>query len=143
LLFAATGTLLLARMQIIAFRPEYQISVEHAKNRIFYQNFGLMQAAVALPHYLDDWAKALAEVRPGFTILADLQVVNQVNDPELQNVFQIIERLIIQQGVRLLAEVHIPGLPTRSFRDQVNTSEAMPVRYFLNLWEAAQFLDDL
>ena len=52
-------------MRIIALRPEYQLMVEPALNRIFYQNFGPMQTADALPHYRADWAAALAEMRAG------------------------------------------------------------------------------
>jgi hypothetical protein len=129
-------------MHPIAFRPEYQMAVEHDKNRIFYQNFGPMQKAMALPHYRSDWAAALAEVQPGFTILADLQIVNQAN-PELVNLFREVQVHIIEKGIRLLAEVHVPGLPTRSYSDEVNANEALHVRNFLSLWEAAQFLDDL
>lgn len=129
-------------MRIIAFRPEYQILVEDAKNRVFYQNLPPMQLAMELPHYLADWATALAEVEPGFTILCDMQIVNQAC-PELLAKFQTVERLIVQRGVSIVAEVHIPGLPTRRATDEVTTSLAMPVRHFLSIWEGAQFLDDL
>lgn len=129
-------------MRIIAFRPEYQILVEDAKNRVFYQNLPPMQRALALPHYLTDWATALAEVQPGFTILCDMQVVNQAC-PELLTKFQTVEQLIVARGISIVAEVHVPGLPTRRHTDEVTTGQAMPVRYFLSIWEGAQFLDDL
>lgn len=129
-------------MRIIAFRPEYQILVEDAKNRVFYQNLPPMRLAMALPHYLSDWATALAEVAPGFTILCDMQVVNQAC-PELLARFRTVERLIVERGVSIVAEVHIPGLPTRRVTDEVTTSHAMPVRHFLSIWEGAQFLDDI
>lgn len=129
-------------MLLIAFRPEYQLTVECEKNRLFYQNFGQMQQATSLPHYIDDWAAALAEVKPGFNILSDMQIVNQVSH-DLQAVFQAVEQLIVARGVNLVAEVHVPGLPTRRCCDEVTTSQAMPVRQFLNIWEAAQFLDDI
>ena len=129
-------------MQLIALRPEYQLSVDYAKNRVFYQNFGQMQGAAALPHYLTDWAAALAEVRPGFSILSDMQVVNQVT-PALQTNFQAVEQLIVAHGVCVVAEIHVPGQSTRRHSIEVTTSQAMPVRQFLSLWEADQFLDDL
>lgn len=129
-------------MLLVAARPEYQLSVEPAKNRVFYQNFGPMQGALALPHYLADWAAALAEVHPGFTILADLQVVNQSN-PDLLATFRAVERLLAQHGAGVMAEVHVPGLPTRRHSDEVSTGAATPVRHFLSLWEAVQYLDHL
>ncbi len=129
-------------MRLICFRPEYQLSVDPAKNRIFYQNFGQMQSATSLPHYLADWQAAVAEVRPGFSILSDMQVVNQTN-PALRTEFTAVERLLVAHGVHVVAEIHVPGLPTRRHHDVVTTSQVMPVRHFLTLWEAAQFLDDL
>ncbi|WP_210520187.1 hypothetical protein [Hymenobacter terricola] len=129
-------------MLLIAFRPEYQLTVDPAKNRIFYQNFGQMQWATSLPHYVADWTAALAEIRAGFSILSDMQVVNQVN-PALRAQFMAVEQLIVAHEVRMVAEIHVPGLPTRRHSDLVTTSLAMPVRQFLTLWEADQFLDDL
>jgi len=129
-------------MRIIAFRPEYQILVEDAKNRVFYQNLPPMQLAMSLPHYLADWEATLREVEPGFTILCDMQIVNQVC-PGLREKFQKVEQMIVGRGVSIVAEVHIPGLPTRRATDEVTTGQAMPVRYFLSIWEGAQFLDDL
>ena len=126
-------------MLLVALRSEYQISVDVAKNRVFYQNFEPMQSAMFLTHYMDDWAAALAEVRPGFSILADLQVVNQAN-PDLLATFRAVERLLAQHGAGVIAEVHVPGLPTRRHSDEVSTGP-VPVRQFLTLWEAAHFLD--
>jgi len=130
-------------MVIIAFRPEYQLTVNAAKNRIFYQNFERMQWATSLPHYEADWTAALAEVGAGFCILSDMQVVNQVNPLVPRPEFLAVEQLIVAHGVRMVAEIHVPGLPTRRISDVITTSLAMPVRQFLSLWEADQFLDDL
>ena len=129
-------------MHLIAFRTEYQITVDRAHNRIFYQNFAPMRTATALPHYRTDWQAALAEVQPGFCILTDMQVVNE-NGAALLSGFQAIEQLIVQRGVQLVAEVHVPGLPTRCYTDAVTTRQAMPVEYFLDIWDATQFLDAL
>lgn len=129
-------------MRLIALRPEYQIMVEPDRNRIFYQNFGPMQTATALPYYQADWMAAMAEVTPGFHILSDMQVVNQANTALLAN-FQAVEQLIVARGVLMVAEVHMPGQPTRRHTDEVTTSRAMPVRQFLSIWEADHFLDYL
>jgi hypothetical protein len=127
-------------MHLIAFRAEYQITVDRAQNRVFYQNFGPMRNATALPYYCDDWNAALAEVQPGFCILTDMQVVNE-NGGALLNEFQAVEQLIVRRGVHLVAEVHLPGLTTRRHSDAVTTRQAMPVEYFLDIWDATQFLD--
>ena len=129
-------------MRVIAARPEYQITVQCEENRLFYQNFGPMQQAISLPNYLEDWNRALSEVRPGFSILSDMQVVNQSNQA-LLTIFRAVEQLIVGRGVSVVAEVHVPGLPTRRCCDEVTTAQAMPVRQFLTMWEAVQFLDDV
>jgi len=129
-------------MKFIAVRPEYQLAVEPDKNRVFYQNFGAMQTATQLPFYLTDWQLTLQEVRPGFTILADLEFVNRAQAPSLPPVFQAAEELLRLHGVQLVAEVHVPGDPTHLLSDEVNIGR-LPVRSFLRLWEAAQYLDEL
>ena len=128
-------------MLLIALRAEYQISVDPARNRVFYQNFAPMRSARALPHYLPDWQATLARVRPGFDVLGDMQVVNEGRSALLAT-FQAAEQLIVAAGVRLMAEVHVPGRPTRRHSDEVTTDRAMPVRHFLSVWEALQFLDE-
>ncbi|WP_201982936.1 hypothetical protein [Hymenobacter rubidus] len=129
-------------MHLIALRAEYQITVDRAQNRIFYQNFAQMRTATTLPHYCDDWRAALAEVEPGFCILTDMQVVSE-NGADLLSGFQTVEQLIVQRGVQLVAEVHVPGLATRHYTDAVTTRQAMSVEYFLDIWDATQFLDAL
>lgn len=129
-------------MLLVAFRPEYRLSVESVKNRVFNENFGAMRAATALPHYLTDWAAALAQVQPGSSILSDMQVTNRGN-PALRAVFRAAEQLIVAAGGRVVAGVHVPGRPTRQHRDEVTTGRAMPVRHFFPFWEAAHFLDEL
>ena len=128
-------------MQLIVFRPEYQLSVDRTKNRLFYQNFESMQFAPQLPHYVADWQAALAEVESGFSILSDMRVVNQAN-LKLQTSFRRVEQLIVAHGVRIVAEVHVPGAPTRRRADEVTTNQAMSVRHFMTIWEAMQFLDE-
>ncbi len=128
-------------MLLIALRPEYQLSVDQGKNRLFYQNFAAMQFARALPHYVADWQAALTQMQPGFTVLSDMQVVNQGNQALLAG-FRAVEQLLVARGVRLLAEVHMPGLPTRVSSHDISHAQVMPVRHFLSVWEALQFLDE-
>lgn len=127
-------------MRLIAIRPEYQLTVDPDKNRLFYQNFERMQCATSLPHYLADWEAALTEVSPGFCVLSDMQVVNQTHGP-LLCLFDAVAQRIRERGASLVAEVHVPGLPTRHYSDEITISHLLPVRHFLSVWEAAQFLD--
>lgn len=128
-------------MVLLALRPEYQLSVDQTRNCLFYQNFEAMQFAYELPHYVADWQAALTYIRPGFRLLSDMQIVNQAN-PALLVTFQEVEQLIVDHGVHLMAEVHIPGFPTRHYSTDINNGQAMTVRHFLSVWEALQFLDE-
>lgn len=128
-------------MHQVALRAEYQLSVDGAQNRILYENFLAMRGAVALPGYVSDWQMVLQQVRPGFSVLCDMRIVNQAN-PGLLPTFQAVEQLIVAAGVGLVAEVHVPGLPTRRYSDDVTTEQAMAVSQFMSVWEALQFLDE-
>ena len=69
------------------------------------------------------------------------QIVNHAN-PDLLAGFHAVEQLIAARGVRLLAEVHVPGLPSRFYSDDITHGHIMAVRHFLSVWEALQFLDE-
>ena len=63
-------------------------------------------------------------------------------NPALLTTFQAAEQLIVSRGVRLVAEVHVPGVSTLREADEVTTRQVMPVRHFLSVWEALQFLEE-
>ena len=129
-------------MPLIAFRPEYQITAEPAQNRLFYKVFAEMQAALALPHYLADWAAALAAVQPGFTILTNVAALTAANGA-LQADFVAAQQLIVARQVAMVAEIHRPDSPTHNASADVSTASGMPVRTFVDAWEADRFLDGL
>lgn len=127
-------------MHLIAFRPEYQITLDAIKNRIFYKPFVEINAAMELPHYLADWQQALDRVRPGFTVLTDTTQLT-TNSPALFDTFVAAQALIVAHGVRLVAEIHQPGALTAAVSAEASRRSALPVRRFVDLWEADQFLD--
>lgn len=129
-------------MALIAFRPEYQITVEADRNRIFYKPYAALLHAQALPHYLADWQLALASVQPGFTILTDI-TQHPAPNPTLMDSYVAAQQLIVRAGVRYVAEVHHPEATTEQASTAVSTRSAMPVRHFTDLWAADQFLDSL
>ena len=128
-------------MPLIAFRPEYQITAEPDQNRLFYKVFAEMQQAQALPHYLADWAAALAAVHPGFTILTNVASLTDVS-PDLQPLFVAAQQLIVAQRVAMVAEVHRPDSPTHTNSADISIRSGMPVRTFVDAWEASRFLDE-
>lgn len=129
-------------MRLIAFRAEYQITVNPDKNRVFYKPFAEMNQAAALPHYLADWQLALAEVRPGFTILTDVTQM-QAPNPHLLDTFVAAQSLLVAGGVRLVAEIYSPDSEHRATSEAASRRSALPVRRFLDLWEGDQYLDGM
>ena len=119
-------------MHLIAFRPGYQITVNPAKNRVFYKPFAEMNQATALPHYLADWQLALAQVQSGFTILTDVTQMDAAN-PHLLDTFVAPQSLLVAGGVRLVAEIHLPDSVHQATNEAASRRSALPVRRFLDL----------
>ena len=129
-------------MNLVAFRPEYQITVEPARNRIFYKHYAELAEANELPDYLADWRLALAAMRPGFTILSDMTDLPTVSD-DLAGLVGQAQQLVLSYGLLLMATVHAPGSETYYASHTVREDSGMPMRTFTDLWEADKFLDEL
>ena len=129
-------------MQLIAFRPEYQITVEIARNRIFYKHYAELTNTYDLPNYLADWQLALANMQPGFTILSDMTDLPTVSD-QLAGLIGQAQQLVASSGLRLVVTVHQPGSETFQASEIVRQEALLPIRSFTDLWEADKFLDEL
>lgn len=79
-------------------------------------------------------------MRAGFTILTDLREYATSN-VSLLDKFVAAQQLIVQAGVRHVAEVHQPDAETQAASATASARSAMPLRRFLDLWSADQFLD--
>ena len=129
-------------MRLIAFCPEYQITVEPARNRIFYKHYAELASASALPDYHNDWELALEAMQPGFTMLSDMTDLPTVSD-HLADLIGRAQQMVIGRGVRLVAAVHAPGSETYYASETVRQESGLPMRTFTDLWEADKFLDEL
>ena len=125
-------------MRLIAFRPEYQITAEPSRNRIFYKHFADLAQANDLPEYLDDWQQALDAMTPGFTILSDMTELIDVSE-QLVGLFEQVQQMLNGRGLRMIATVHAPG---NAHPHEESTAE-LPRRFFTDLWEADKFLDEV
>ena len=127
-------------MRLIAFRPEYQITAEVTRNRIFYKHFAASAQARDFPEYLKDWRQALDAMRPGFTILSDMTELPEVSGL-LAELFGQVQQLLSGRGLRMIATVHAPGI-LQAYAHEAAAPER-PRRIFTDLWEADKFLDEL
>ena len=126
-------------MRLIAFRPEYQITVEPSRNRnrILYRHFAELAHAQELPEYLHDWQQALDAMTPGFTTLSDMTELADVSGP-LAELFGQVQHMLDGRGLRMIATVYATGHNLH----EASTSER-PRRVFTDLWEADKFLNEL
>ena len=129
-------------MRLIAFRPEYQLTVDPTRNRIFYKHYQELERATELPDYLTDWKQALDSVQTGFTILTDVTNLPATSE-HLMRLFIQAQQLCVSHGVRQVAEVHSPEADTYKASRQAREQSSMPVRTFSDLWEADKYLDAL
>ena len=129
-------------MHLTAFRTEYQITVEPARNRIFYKHYAELASASELPDYLSDWQYALKAMQPGFTILSDMTNLPSVS-AHLTELIEQVQQLVIRQGVRLVAAVYPLGSETYYASEVMRKESGLPMRAFMDLWEADKFLDEL
>lgn len=129
-------------MRLIAFRSEYQLTVDPARNRIFYKHYAEPEHAAHLPDYLSDWERALDAVAPGFTILTDVTNLPTTSEALMALLVQS-QQLCVSRGVRQVAEVHSPDADTYNASRLAREQTSMPVRTFSDLWEADKYLDGL
>ena len=124
-------------VRLIAFRSEYQITVEPNHNRIFYKHFAELAHARELPEYLHDWQQALDAMRPGFTILSDMTELAELSGP-LAELFGQVQQMLDGRGLRMIATVYASGHNLHE-----DSTPERPRRVFTDLWEADKFLDEL
>ncbi|MCI1186659.1 hypothetical protein MON38_04460 [Hymenobacter sp. DH14] len=129
-------------MRLIAFRPEYQITAEPSRNRIFYKHFAELAQAQELPEYLSDWQQALDAMKPGFTILSDMTELDDVSGP-LAKLFEQAQTLLDGRGLRMIATVHAPDVALAHAATSAEAPAKYPRRSFTDLWQADKFLDEL
>jgi hypothetical protein len=116
----------------IVKREKYTIAVDPAKNRIYYTPTGFWQNPEDFPYYLQDWEKALAQVKKGFTGLADLRQF-KTPGPKIKAMLEKGQKTCLDAGMGKAAELygedafveqshdHIAkraGLKRLSFKDQ-------------------------
>lgn len=127
-------------MLLIAYRPEYHVRVDEARNRMVYERFEELTLATELPYYLSDLQRALALLRPGFTVLADLRRTLGPN-LRLLSLFLKSHTMMMQAGIGMMAEVHPASHTMYQISQVVRAQTHLPTRQFTSREEADAFLD--
>ncbi|WP_157530388.1 hypothetical protein [Hymenobacter norwichensis] len=127
-------------MLLVAYRPEYHVRIDEARNRMIYERFEELTLAAELPYYLSDLQRALDHLRPGFTVLADLRRTLGPN-LNLMPVFLASHIMMMEAGIGMMAEVHPLSHTMYQISQVVRAQTHMPTRQFTSREEADAFLD--
>lgn len=127
-------------MFLVAYRPEYHVRIDETRNRLVYERFEELTIATELPHYLSDLQRALAMLRPGFTILADLRRTLGPN-LGLLPLFVNSHTMMMKAGIGMMAEVHPASHTMYQISHAVRAQTHVPTRQFTSREAAEAFLD--
>ncbi|HEX8425653.1 hypothetical protein [Hymenobacter sp.] len=127
-------------MALVAFRSEYQITVDADCNRVTYERFEELSMATDLPYFLDDWQRALSYIKPNFTVLIDLRRRIGPN-VWLMPIYLELHYLLLEAGVGIVAEVHPTVFNMSQISRTLREQTKLPVQLFIDRAEAEAFLD--
>ena len=123
----------------IAQTPQYQIDVQKEKNRAFLKINGFWRNPEQVSGYLSDWEKAVAELKPGFTLLTDATEM-KIHPLTVRVSHEQAQILIIKAGVRKVAELQQNKVAELQL-DTVSQDTKMPKKNFNEREEAEKWLD--
>lgn len=124
----------------IAKTDKYILAVDAAKNRIYYAMIGFWQKESDVPNYLQDWEKALAKVKTGFTVLTDITRC-KTPQPSLKPMFEKMQKRLGEAGLKKTAELYpedalielsLAGIAKRSGMKKGNFKERQKAEAWLD-----------
>jgi len=127
--------------KIIADNKEYSLSVSTSKNRAYLRLIGFWRNAGVVPEYLNDWKKALSDLKPGFSILTDASEM-KTHPQDVKMLHAEAQKLVLAAGLAKVAEI-IKNDVTEYQLDSLAQSTNFPKRSFKTAEEAETWLDSL
>lgn len=127
--------------KIIADNKAYSLAVSASKNRAYLKLIGFWRNAGAVPEYLNDWKKALEDLKPGFSILTDASEMN-THPQDVKMLHAEAQKMVMVAGLAKVAEI-IKNDITEYQLDSLAQSTNFPKRNFKTAEEAEAWLDSL
>lgn len=125
----------------VAQREKYSISVDSSSNRIYYTMTGFWRNPQEFSDYLNDWNKAISQVKPGFTILTDVR--NFKTPPaSFKSMFDNMQKMLNEAGLRKTAELFGKDTVVELSLDSIAKSSGMKKRNFTDQAKAEAWLDE-
>ena len=120
----------------------YELVVDKAKNRIYFNILGFWKNKDTVPSFLEDWKKAVALTQSGFTILTDMR--SMITHPqELHELHLKAQQYVIDAGVKHVANV----LPTDKIANlqanSIASTNKLPFHNFNTCEEAEAWLNQI
>ena len=132
--------LLLMSTVSIAQTPQYELSINRIKNRAYLRIIGFWRNTEQVPEYLNEWKKAVAGLRPGFTLLTDAREM-KIHPSAVRELHGQAQALILSKGVKKVAELQADKVAELQL-DGVSKETKMPKRNFNERQEAEKWLDE-
>lgn len=123
----------------IAQTPQYELLVSKIKNRVYLRIIGFWRSPEQVSNYLSDWARALAEIKPGFTLLTDAREM-KIHPASVRVLHQEAQAMVVSAGVRQVAEVQKDMIAEMQL-DGVSLETNMPKKNFTDVQEAERWLN--
>ncbi len=125
--------------QVYIENKHYQIGIDKSKNRIYLTILGFWRSPEEVGEYLPDLDGALAELRPGFTLLTDLTQMK--SHPQALNPVHLgAQQLLLSRGLTQTAEI-VRSSFVQFQAESLSKQSAMPRRQFSTFEEATTYLD--
>jgi hypothetical protein len=83
---------------------QYTIAVSPAKNRAYLKIIGFWRGPEIVPHYINDWTKAISLLSKGFTLLTDASEM-KTHPTSVRPLHEQAQAMLIMAGVAKVAEV--------------------------------------
>lgn len=125
----------------IAQNPQYELAVSAAKNRAFLKIIGFWRAPEQVPDYIADWKRAVAALKPGFTLLTDAREM-KIHPGTVRALHEEAQSLIVKAGVKRVAEIQRDKVAEMQLNGVSNETK-MPKKNFNDEEAAERWLDDL
>lgn len=126
---------------IIAQTPQYEITISKSKNRAYLRILGFWRNPEQVENYLEEWRKALKELKPGFTLLTDAREM-KIHPAAVRKVHEDAQALVIDAGLLRVAEVQADKIAEMQL-DGVSADTKMPKKNFNDPLEAERWLDEV
>jgi hypothetical protein len=125
---------------IISDNKHYKIMVSPEKNRAYLTIHGFWRNKEAVPDYLQDWSKAVASLKAGFTLLTDASEM-KTHPKDVQKLHEEAQALVLKAGVVKVAEILKDNI-TELQLNAVAKATQFPKKNFRTVEEAEEWLDE-